>query len=173
MRLRELVASGQPYTYADADPAAATDPSGAITCKGFWSWVPGCGVVTNIQNGVSGFAKSVWDGVWADNPCTNPNASKAAVAWPAYEGWGNCEECAVQIQRILGGGRMIKISPPPGAPFLGPSSNNPGDEPWAYHYAVEKDGRMYDSFTGPEGLPAQEYEEQFEYWDAFDIDPGL
>jgi hypothetical protein len=32
---------------------------------------------------------------------------------------------------------------------------------------------MYDSFTGPEGLPVSEYANQFEYWEIFDIDPAL
>ena len=31
-----------------------TDPSGDITCTGIFGWVPGCGVVTDIQNGISG-----------------------------------------------------------------------------------------------------------------------
>jgi RHS repeat-associated protein len=169
-----LATSGQPYGYADDSPAAATDPTGDATCP---AWLPGCGVITDIQNNVSSAAKSVWDGIWTDNPCTNPHAASkeasAAAAWPAYEGWGNCYECAVQIERILGGGRVIKISPPPGARFLGPSTNNPDGSPWAYHYAVESDGRMYDSFTGPEGLPISEYTNQFDYWEILDIDPAL
>lgn len=97
------------------------------------------------------------------------SAARVAALWPTYEGWGNCEPCAVQIQRILGGGRIIKISPPSGANWLGPSTNNPGDEPWAYHYAVEKDGRIYDSFTGPGRLPSSEYSAQFEFWEYFEI----
>jgi RHS repeat-associated protein len=39
------------YTYAGDDPVNNTDPTGEITCP---SWVPGCGVVTDVQNRVSG-----------------------------------------------------------------------------------------------------------------------
>jgi hypothetical protein len=167
-----LGVSGQPYAYADDDPVYGTDPSGTITCSGFFSWVPGCGEITNAQNNLSSLGQSIWDNVYTYNPCANPGASSAAVAWPAFEGWGNCYQCAVRIEKILGGGRIIKISPPSGARSLGPSTNSP-DGDWQYHYAVEKDRRMYDSFTGPEGLPIQAYQGQFDYWEYFDIDPGL
>jgi hypothetical protein len=30
--------------------ALGDDPSGMITCNGWFSWVPGCGVATDIQN---------------------------------------------------------------------------------------------------------------------------
>ncbi|MDA8357495.1 MAG: RHS repeat-associated core domain-containing protein [Actinomycetota bacterium] len=46
--------TGQPYAYAGDDPVNASDPSGLITCP---SWVPGCGVVTDVQNTVSGVVK--------------------------------------------------------------------------------------------------------------------
>ena len=45
--------SGQSYTYAGDDPVNQSDPSGDITCG---SLIPiGCGVVTDVQNDVSGF----------------------------------------------------------------------------------------------------------------------
>ncbi len=45
------------YTYAGDDPVNASDPTGDITCG---SIIPvGCGVVTDVQNGVSGAAQAV------------------------------------------------------------------------------------------------------------------
>jgi RHS repeat-associated protein len=45
-----LDVSGQPYAYADDSPVYGTDPSGTITCSGLFGWVPGCGVITDMQN---------------------------------------------------------------------------------------------------------------------------
>jgi RHS repeat-associated protein len=39
------------YGYAGDDPVSQVDPSGDITCP---SYIPGCGVVTDIQNTISG-----------------------------------------------------------------------------------------------------------------------
>jgi len=44
----------QAYAYAADDPVNEADPSGDITCTGIFGWVPGCGVVTDVQNGISG-----------------------------------------------------------------------------------------------------------------------
>jgi hypothetical protein len=45
------------HTYAGGDPVNNSDPSGMITCGGWLGWVPGCGTVTDVQNGVSGATK--------------------------------------------------------------------------------------------------------------------
>lgn len=45
--------TGQPYEFADGDPVNNSDPSGSITCAGWFSWVPGCGVITSLQNQAS------------------------------------------------------------------------------------------------------------------------
>jgi RHS repeat-associated protein len=50
--------TGQPFAYAGDDPVNGSDPSGLITCGGFWGWVPGCGTTTDVQNGVSGATNS-------------------------------------------------------------------------------------------------------------------
>lgn len=71
-----LTATGQPYAYAADTPVSAVDPSGGITCP---SWLPGCGVITNIQTGTSSFARSWWHMFWNENPCS-PGYSPAANA---------------------------------------------------------------------------------------------
>ena len=49
--------TGTPYSYAGNDPVNGADPSGLITCGGWLGWVPGCGVVTDVQNGISSATK--------------------------------------------------------------------------------------------------------------------
>jgi uncharacterized protein RhaS with RHS repeats len=86
----QLSNSGLAYAYAADDPTFATDPSGTITCP---SWLPGCGVVTNIENNLKG----IWDNVWEDNPCVNPHVGAMAAAVPsAYE-------LALQVAEATGG----------------------------------------------------------------------
>jgi uncharacterized protein RhaS with RHS repeats len=55
--------TGQPFAYADDDPVNGSDPSGLITCGGFWGWVPGCGTITDVQNGISGATNSAGSAV--------------------------------------------------------------------------------------------------------------
>jgi len=49
-------ATGSPYAFAEDDSVNSSDPTGDITCP---SWVPGCGVVTDVQNGVSRAGQAV------------------------------------------------------------------------------------------------------------------
>jgi hypothetical protein len=53
-------------------------------------------------------------------------------------------------------------------PYLGPSTNNPAGN-WSFHEVVVKDGMVYDSFTGPDGLSPADFEAQFLYYDAIDF----
>ena len=48
--------TGQPYGYTGGDPLNGSDPSGMATCSGWLGWLPGCGVITDAQNGISGGA---------------------------------------------------------------------------------------------------------------------
>lgn len=50
--------------------------------------------------------------------------------------------------------------------FLGP-----GPQLWTYHEVVVKGDRVYDGFTGPNGLPIDQFKSQFTYAD--DIDFGF
>lgn len=85
--------------------------------------------------------------------------SGSGVSWPRQGPGHDCEACAREIQAQIGG-EVVKITPDQnlteGAFRLGPSTNDPEGQ-WEYHYAVLKDGRYYDSFTGPEGMTADEY----------------
>ena len=40
---------------------------------------------------------------------------------------------------------------------------------WYNHEFVVKDGRVYDAFTGHQGLPINEYKKLWEYGDALDF----
>ena len=50
--------TGQPYAYTGDDPVNANDPMG-LASGGICGILPGCGVVTDVQNGISGAAQSV------------------------------------------------------------------------------------------------------------------
>jgi RHS repeat-associated protein len=71
--------TGQPYAYADDDPVTQTDPTGTITCPG---WIPGCGIVTNVQNAVSGAAKQWWQDWWVNNPCGSGGQASIFLTTP-------------------------------------------------------------------------------------------
>jgi len=80
-------------------------------------------------------------------------------SWPTPT-QSNCEQCAQDIQNQIGG-NIVRVTPSEGS-VLGPSANNPvGD--WVFHDVVVNGGRVYDGFTGPDGLSPQEFMSQFEY----------
>jgi RHS repeat-associated protein len=78
--------SNQPYAYASDDPVGGTDPTGLITCP---NWVPGCGVVTDLQHGLAraggwfltqlGCATGVLNGIYVTTP--------RGVTYKIPEGW--------------------------------------------------------------------------------------
>lgn len=63
--------TGQPYAYTGDDPVNGVDPNGLLT---FPSWLPGGGVVTKIQNGITRGIQNA-----ANNTC---NAVASGVWWP-------------------------------------------------------------------------------------------
>ncbi|MFC0038644.1 RHS repeat-associated core domain-containing protein [Actinomadura rayongensis] len=90
------------------------------------------------------------------------------------DGWpkptmDNCEACAQKIQEKIGG-KVYRVSDSMGAPKLGPSVNDPTGQ-WFEHYAVIKDGTVYDAFTGPNGMPLGEYRSQWEYGEYLKFTP--
>jgi hypothetical protein len=95
-------------------------------------------------------------------PRLSVNWKARTVTDPACQ--TGCENVARQIQGHIGGD-IRRITPTdPNANFLGPyRGHNPA---WAYHEVVVKEGRVYDAFTGHEGLPIAEYKALWEYGDA-------
>ncbi|MFI5495785.1 polymorphic toxin-type HINT domain-containing protein [Actinoplanes sp. NPDC051859] len=82
------------------------------------------------------------------------------------DGWpvptmNNCKECATEIKKIVGGD-IVHIKDSLGAPVLGPSARDPHGS-WTEHYAVIKDGIVYDGFTGKAGMPLAAYRAQWEF----------
>ena len=67
------------------------------------------------------------------------------------------------------GGQRVTITPR-NTPVLGPSRQHRAGD-WSFHEVVVKDGRVYDGFTGPGGMPIPDYKSQFQFAD--DIDFGL
>ena len=81
----------------------------------------------------------------------------------------NCKECAQKIQDRVGG-QIYHVKDSEGAPRLGPSTNDPNGS-WTEHYVVIKDGTAYDAFTGPEGMPMDQYRAQWQYGDYLSFTP--
>lgn len=83
-------------------------------------------------------------------------------------GPGDCRECAEKIRDSLGGGDIHRFEPSP-FPNFGPYQGQP--QSWTHHYAVVKDGRVYDAFTPRGGVTIDEYKGMWEYGD--DINFGF
>ncbi|WP_051795109.1 polymorphic toxin-type HINT domain-containing protein [Kibdelosporangium aridum] len=73
-----------------------------------------------------------------------------------------CEECAKEIQGLIGGEIREIVAKPPYRLLDKYRGVNAG---WHFHHVVVKDGRVYDKFTPREGLPIDEYKK---LWDARD-----
>jgi RHS repeat-associated protein len=113
--------SNQPYAYASDDPVGGTDPTGLITCP---NWVPGCGVVTDLQHGLAqaggwfltqlGCATGVLNGIYVTTP--------RGVTYKIPEGWtsrtaDNGKGIVFQKPGSSGNQNMIRI--------MEPNSRNP------------------------------------------------
>jgi hypothetical protein len=81
-----------------------------------------------------------------------------------------CEYVAEQIRQIVGG-ETKTILPKGGAPFLGGIGGGGKwyNEDWAYHTVVVKGGRVYDAFTGHQGLSIGAYKRLWRYAEAIDF----
>jgi RHS repeat-associated protein len=88
--------------------------------------------------------------------------------WPVPN-MDNCKACAEMIKGKIGG-EIVHIKDKFGAPGLGPSKHDPNGR-WTEHYAVVKDGRVYDGFTGPKGMPIDAYRKQWDYGDYLNFTP--
>jgi hypothetical protein len=92
-----------------------------------------------------------------------PNLANLKLPWGTCPAFG-CDKAAAQINKIVGG-TIHKIMPSSSsAKFLGPMG---GQNPtWTYHVVVIKDGRVYDVYTGPAGLPIDQYKKLWDYADG-------
>jgi hypothetical protein len=76
-----------------------------------------------------------------------------------------CDDVAKQIQKHIGG-EVKRILPAEGQ-FLGAyRGHNPR---WYFHEVVVKDGRIYDAFTGHQGLAINEYKKLWEFADKINF----
>ncbi|AWZ03338.1 MULTISPECIES: ricin-type beta-trefoil lectin domain protein [unclassified Streptomyces] len=87
-------------------------------------------------------------------------ASWKAASDSKIVGSSGCEACAVHIQGRLGGGEVLEILPQiqgkyPTLPYKG------NEGVWYNHYAVVKDGRVFDNWTGRHGVPEADYMARF------------
>jgi hypothetical protein len=74
-----------------------------------------------------------------------------------------CERVAAQIQKHIGG--EIKTIVPSGqARYLGAYRGH--DLMWEYHEVVVKGGRVYDAFTGYQGMAIKDYKKLWDFADA-------
>jgi hypothetical protein len=114
------------------------------------------GVVVGVMRGAESSRRAVrLSGNWRARAVTDPACQTG------------CEEVARQIQHILSGGAIHRITPPQGARFLGSYRGySPG---WAYHEVVVHEGRVYDAFTGGKGVPISEYKALWEHHDVINF----
>jgi hypothetical protein len=99
---------------------------------------------------------------------SSPGCELGPNGWPKPT-MDNCEACAQKIQDKIGG-EIYQISDSMGAPRLGPSVNDPNGQ-WFEHFAVIKDGTVYDGFTGPRGMPFDDYRAQWDYGEYLKFTP--
>ena len=139
-------ATGQPYVYTGDDPVNGTDPEGLLTFPG---WLPGGGVVTKIQNGITRGIQNA-----ANNTC---NAVASGVWWPGCVSTQPLCSPSFGVAGVSGGNLNWK----PARYF-----KNAGIDPEELkdEYGFRSDGDLaVDSgtgrvFVGPKGAPASQME---------------
>ncbi|WP_155271490.1 hypothetical protein [Salinispora tropica] len=99
---------------------------------------------------------------------TGPACKIGSDGWPVPT-MDNCKACATEIQKIVGGD-IVHIKDAYGAPALGPSVRDASGK-WTEHYAVIKDGVVYDGFTGRTGMPLDAYRAQWQFGEYLSFTP--
>ncbi|MFF1904678.1 polymorphic toxin-type HINT domain-containing protein [Kitasatospora sp. NPDC058218] len=92
--------------------------------------------------------------------CPDLGESWTAAPKSTIAGSTGCEACALEILGKLGGGEVLQIAPQvvnrySKLPYQGV------EDVWYVHYAVLKDGKVFDKWTGRNGVPQDEYLKRF------------
>ncbi|MER6523528.1 polymorphic toxin-type HINT domain-containing protein, partial [Streptomyces sp. NPDC001553] len=83
---------------------------------------------------------------------------------------GGCEDCAMKIIELLGGGEVRRIVPK-NAPGLWRYRGH--DVPWGDHYVVFKDGHIFDGWTGRRGQSEKDYMAEWEdFEELYEMEKG-
>jgi hypothetical protein len=88
-----------------------------------------------------------------------------AGATPVLVHNAGCDEFADKLQQKIGG-EIWTLTPK--APFPALGDYKLANESWGHHTVVVKDDRVYDQFTGREGMPMDEWRAQWDYPDDHD-----
>ncbi|MFF3911113.1 polymorphic toxin-type HINT domain-containing protein, partial [Streptomyces sp. NPDC001848] len=71
-----------------------------------------------------------------------------------------CDEFAAKLQKKMGG-EIWTITPKDRLPSLG--DYKLANESWGHHTFLVKDDRVYDQFTGPDGMPIEQWKTEWAY----------
>ncbi|WSQ99535.1 polymorphic toxin-type HINT domain-containing protein [Streptomyces sp. NBC_01210] len=74
-----------------------------------------------------------------------------------------CDDFADKLQAKIGG-EIYTLTPKDGLPALG--DYKLAGESWGHHTVIVKDGKVYDQFTGKDGMPIDEWKGKWAYPDA-------
>ncbi|MBI2920682.1 MAG: RHS repeat-associated core domain-containing protein [Planctomycetes bacterium] len=100
----------------------------------------------------------------ARGPSIGPGWKARAINDPACR--TGCEKVAAKVQALIGGD-VKRITPKNNARFVGKYRGQ--NLEWTHHEVVVREGRVYDAFTGHEGLPIDEYKKLWEDADALEF----
>jgi hypothetical protein len=132
-----------------------------------WAAAPGVGDASKLYSSVKRAGQLGKAGrMAAAGPIRiGPKWPARAINDPACR--NGCERVASQIQKHTGGEIKRIVPADPSARNLGAYRKH--DLGWFHHEVVVKEGRVYDAFTGHEGLPIDEYKSLWQYRDAINF----
>jgi hypothetical protein len=126
----------------------------------------------NVAAGIRGLTQALSKGSGSSGPKATPPSGGGPTGPIRRANWqprdinnaacaNGCERAAAQIQKLIGGD--VKTIIPKRDPTLGGyRGKNWG---WSFHEVVVKNGRVYDAFTGGQGLSITEYKALWEFPD--------
>ncbi len=92
--------TGTPYAYTGGDPVNGSDANGLITCP---KWLPGCGVVTDAQNAISGSVSGLWHAVESHASEISSVTGIAAIAVAEIPGVGEVAAPVLEATSLVTG----------------------------------------------------------------------